>query len=67
MAQLASRSPETMLLHWHDASLPWPVQTHAFGGYQEPQDPSLMPVSLAQFSKPVVQPLPVVGTPALRR
>ena len=65
MAELATRSPQTMLLQWHDASLAWPVQTRGFGGYEEPEDPSLLPVSLAPFGKPVAKPLPAAGTPVL--
>jgi hypothetical protein len=65
IAQLAGRSPQTLLLQWHDASLAWPAQTRAFGGYEEPEDPSLLPVSRAPFGKPIVQPLPAEGTPVL--
>ena len=65
LAQAATHPPQESMMHWHDASLPWPVQVRGQTGYEEPQDPSLMPVSLAPFSKPVAQPLPPPGTPVL--
>lgn len=61
----ATHPPDPALLHWQEASLPWPVQTRAQAGYIEPQDPSLMPVSLAPFSKPVAKPLPAADAPTL--
>jgi hypothetical protein len=61
----ASHSPDSLLLHWQDASLSWPVQTRGQAGYIAPQDPSLMPTTLAPFGKPSVKPLPPSSAPAL--
>ncbi len=66
LSEEASHSPDTMLLHWQESSLSWPVQTRGQAGYLEPQDPSLMPHSLAAPAKPGVQPLPSASAPALR-
>jgi hypothetical protein len=65
IASSAEHSPATMLLEWTEASLPWPVQTRAFGGYIEPEDPSLLPTGIAPYSKPFAKPLPSANAPAL--
>ncbi len=65
LGENARHPPDSMLLHWQEASLSWPVQTRSQAGYIAPQDPSLMPTSLAPFSKPLAKPLPPPNAPVL--
>lgn len=61
----AAHMPELPLLHWEEASLPWPLQTFGQAGYVETEDPSLLPHSRAPLGKPVVGPLPPANAPVL--
>lgn len=54
---LAQDPPDFARILYDEGSKPWPVQTHGQAGYRAPQDPSLMPVSRAPFSKPVAEPV----------
>ena len=58
LKRLSEHPEDFSILEFEEGSKPWPVQTRAQAGYSAPQDPSTMPHSRAQFSRPVAKPLP---------
>ncbi len=52
LKNLAEKPANLSAALFEEGSKPWPVQTHAQGGYRGPQDPATLPHSKAPFSIP---------------
>ncbi len=61
----AAHGPEVALIEWEEASRPWPLQVRGQAGYEEPEDPALLPKSRAPLGKPTAKPLPAANAPVL--
>ena len=61
----AGRLPDLSVIEWEEASRPWPLQVRGQAGYEEPEDPALLPHSRAALGKPTAKPLPPADAPVL--
>ncbi len=58
LAALSHQRKHLDIVDFFHGSNDWPIQSHQWIGYRQPQSPQLEPHSKAPFSKPVAQPVP---------